>query len=107
MIDGIQKINFLSFGRGLDTDNSTSASQGVTPGTQTGQGFLDALQDAATDMTDNLKHAEKMSFDGITGKANTREVVDAMLQAEQSLQTAMAVRDKIVSAYLEITKMQI
>ncbi|MGR6432028.1 flagellar hook-basal body complex protein FliE [Rhizobium sp. PAMB 3182] len=107
MIDGIQKINFMSFGRDLDVDSSASASQGVTPGNQTGQGFLDALQDAATDMTENLKHAEKMSFDGINGKANTREVVDAMLQAEQSLQTAMAVRDKIVSAYLEITKMQI
>ena len=41
------------------------------------------------------------------GKANTREVVDAVMQAEQSLQTAIAFRDKIVNAYLEITKMQI
>ena len=47
------------------------------------------------------------SFEGIQGKANTREVVDAMLSAEQSLQTAIALRDKIVSAYLDITKMQI
>jgi len=29
------------------------------------------------------------------------------MSAEQSLQTAIAIRDKIVSAYPEITKMQI
>jgi flagellar hook-basal body complex protein FliE len=48
-----------------------------------------------------------MSFKAIQGNANTREVVDAVLEAQQSLQTAMALRDKIVSAYLEVTKMQI
>jgi flagellar hook-basal body complex protein FliE len=29
-----------------------------------------------------------------------------MLQAEQTLQTAIAIRDKVVSAFLEVTKMQ-
>ena len=61
----------------------------------------------ASQAAGDLKQAEQTSFDGLMGKANTREVVDAVMQAEQSLQTAIAFRDKIVNAYLEITKMQI
>jgi flagellar hook-basal body complex protein FliE len=37
----------------------------------------------------------------------TRDVVDAIMTAEQSLQTATAIRDKLVTAYLEIARMQI
>ena len=36
-----------------------------------------------------------------------REVVDAVMSAEQTLQAAVAIRDKIVSAYLEISRMAI
>ena len=36
-----------------------------------------------------------------------REVVDALMSAEQSLQTAIAIRDKLVTAYLEVSRMQI
>jgi flagellar hook-basal body complex protein FliE len=61
----------------------------------------------ATDAINSVKGGEAMSFAGIQGKSNTREVVDAVLQAEQTLKTATAFRDKIVSAYLDITKMQI
>ena len=43
----------------------------------------------------------------LKGKADTREVVDAVMSAEQALQTAVAIRDKIVSAYLEISRMAI
>jgi flagellar hook-basal body complex protein FliE len=58
-------------------------------------------------LINSVKGGEAMSFAGIQGKSNTREVVDAVLQAEQTLKTATAFRDKIVSAYLDITKMQI
>ena len=41
------------------------------------------------------------------GKESTRKVVDAVMTAEQALQTAVAIRDKVVSAYLEISRMAI
>jgi flagellar hook-basal body complex protein FliE len=41
------------------------------------------------------------------GKTSAREVVDKVMTADQTLQTAMAFRDKIVSAYLELVKMPI
>ena len=58
-------------------------------------------------MAGDLRHAEKVSIQGIKGQATTREVVDAVMTAQQSLQTALAIRDKIVSAYLEISRMTI
>ncbi|TWF53351.1 flagellar hook-basal body complex protein FliE [Neorhizobium alkalisoli] len=120
MIDQVQNVSSLSLTRGLDevtSDKSSSTfgtlganalgSTALTPGQATGQSFGEMLGNMATETVNSLKGAEAMSFKGIQGKANTREVVDAVLEAQQSLQTALSFRDKIVSAYLEITKMQI
>ena len=41
------------------------------------------------------------------GDVTTREVVDSVMSAERSLQTAIAIRDKIVTAYLEVSRMAI
>lgn len=111
MIDKIQNVSSLSLPNGLDEIGSESTSVfgagAVTPGQNTGMDFASVMGQMATDTMNSLKGAEAMSFKAIQGKANTREVVDAVLDAQQSLQTAMALRDKIVSAYLEVTKMQI
>ncbi len=116
MIDKIQNVSSLSFGKGLDgissVTNSSMGAQGLgttalTPGQSTGMNFGEILGNMATDTMNSIKGAESMSFKAIQGKANTREVVDAVLEAQQSLQTALAFRDKVVNAYLEITKMQI
>lgn len=112
MIDGIQKIAGLSMTRDLDEASSSSSvssafgSSPVGSAAGTGQSFSEVFGNMAVDAANSLKSAEAISFDGIAGKANTREVVDAVLQAQQSLQTAIAFRDKLVSAYLDITKMQ-
>ena len=41
------------------------------------------------------------------GDVSTREVVDSVMSAERSLQAAIAIRDKIVTAYLEVSRMAI
>ena len=41
------------------------------------------------------------------GDVDTRQVVDAVMGAQQALQTTIAIRDKIVSAYLEVSRMSI
>ncbi|AVH40656.1 MULTISPECIES: flagellar hook-basal body complex protein FliE [Agrobacterium] len=111
MIDGIKQVSSLSLTRGASGISSLTesvfGSEQTTPAQQTGASFASVLGNISVDAMNNLKKAEVASFEGIQGKANTREVVDAMLSAEQSLQTAIALRDKIVSAYLDITKMQI
>ncbi|MDI6836292.1 flagellar hook-basal body complex protein FliE [Ciceribacter thiooxidans] len=106
-VTSLSRSSGLGFFPGESVTTSTGQAEGVTPGAATGQSFAGVLGSLASDAVNNLKQAEVTSFEGIKGTANTREVVDAVLAAEQSLQTAIALRDKIVTAYLEITKMQI
>lgn len=114
MIDAVRNPASLSMTRGLGniaTDTSVVLTQaartGAATGAQAGESFASVLGGMASEAVDSLKHAEAASFAGIKGTMNTREVVDAVMQADQSLQTVMAVRDKVVSAFLDITKIQI
>lgn len=65
------------------------------------------MADMASGVVSSVKNADNMAVQGIAGNANTREVVDAVMQAEQALQTSIAIRDKIVTAYLETSRMAI
>lgn len=125
MIDSISKISSLTKSSamdGLSSESTGTASiaggvsslglQGVTkadttPGTATGMSFGDMIGGMMTDAVKNLKTAETNSVGGMLGKVSTREVVDSMMTAERSLQTAITLRDKLVSAFLDVTKMQI
>ncbi|MGV3550682.1 flagellar hook-basal body complex protein FliE [Rhizobium sp.] len=85
----------------------TSATPLIQEAAPSGVSFADFMNSVGTNFADSIKGAEKTSMDGMLGKASTREVVEAVMSADQTLQTAMAFRDKVVSAYLEIVKMPI
>ncbi|MGY6707029.1 MAG: flagellar hook-basal body complex protein FliE [Rhizobiaceae bacterium] len=84
----------------------TAAQPPATAATE-GPSFAEALQARMASTVGNLEQAETMSIAAIRGEADTREVVDAVMSAEQSLQAAIAIRDKVVQAYLEVSRMQI
>lgn len=113
MIESITSIASLSKGGGLESlTRSSTTGMFDEPATQSagmaaGPSFASVMSEMANTAATNIKQAEQASFDGITGKADLRQVVDAVMAAEQSLQTAIAFRDKLVNAYLEVTKMQI
>nr|WP_325261880.1 flagellar hook-basal body complex protein FliE [uncultured Rhizobium sp.] len=112
MINPIEGLGlFTKQTDGVSGDNTAANVLGTAVNAATtavaGPGFGEVLGSMASDAINAVKGGETASFAGIQGKANTREVVDAVLQAEQALKTATAFRDKIVSAYLDITKMQI
>ncbi|GJE49099.1 Flagellar hook-basal body complex protein FliE [Methylobacterium tardum] len=69
--------------------------------------FGDLLTQMAGQMRDTVKTGEAAAISGIQGKASTQAVVEAVMSAEQTLQTAVAIRDKVVAAYLEIVRMTI
>jgi flagellar hook-basal body complex protein FliE len=54
-----------------------------------------------------LQNSEQISIDAIQGKASVQSAVMATMEAERSLQATLAIRDKLVSAFLEISRMQI
>ncbi len=105
MISGIGALDFSRIGgaSGLSgAGPSTSAEAADAAGS-----FASVLSDLATRTVDTMQNAEQLSVQGIQGQADMREVVDAVMSAEQSLTAAIAIRDKIVSAYMEISRMSI
>ena len=84
------------------------ASVPVMPAASTGgTDFGDVMAQLAAGVRTSLRTGEATAISGIQGKASTQQVVEAVMSAEQSLQTAIAVRDKVVAAYLELSRMPI
>lgn len=69
--------------------------------------FSSVLSSMATQTATDMRTAESMAIKGLQGQAPVQEVVQSMMQAQTSLQTALAIRDKAVSAYQDLTKMTI
>ncbi len=72
-----------------------------------GGGFADVLKSAMTDAVHASKHAEHQMAAQVAGKTELIDVVTAISAAEASLETVMAVRDQVISAYQEILRMPI
>jgi len=69
--------------------------------------FADVLAEMSTNALGTMKTGEAAAISGIEGKASVQQVVEAIMSAEQTLQTALAIRDKVVSAYQEISRMAV
>lgn len=68
-----------------------------------GAGFGDVLKQ----MSESLKSGEVAALKGVSGEMPLQDVVQQVLSAERTLNVVLSVRDKAVSAYLEMTRMQI
>lgn len=81
---------------------------GADPGAAaTGKDFASFVRDAADASIDAMHKGEEVSMAGIAGKADLTDVVNAVNDAEMTLQTVSALRDKLVEAYREIIRMPI
>jgi len=90
---------------------SVKATFSPSPATaQTGMGtgsFSNVFDSVVKDTVNTLVKGETAAISGISGKATIQQVVDQVMEAERALQTTLAVRDKVVSAYQEISRMAI
>ena len=92
----------------LSGNGPTAApAAGVDVGQAGAASFADMVAAAAGQTIGAMRGAEQLSVEALQGRAEVREVVDAVMSAEQSFQAAVAIRDKIVTAYLEISRMAI
>jgi flagellar hook-basal body complex protein FliE len=69
--------------------------------------FGDILKNSAIESIQTLRGGEQASAKAITGEAKLPEVVQAVTAAELTLQTVVAVRDRVIGAYQEIMRMPI
>ncbi|MTI16932.1 flagellar hook-basal body protein FliE [Rhodobacteraceae bacterium RKSG542] len=112
MVDAISGLGGVSSLRGVgalgDTSRvrqySTSEAQAVN---QTQESFADSMAQALNSTSQDLKSAEAASIGGMRGETSAQNVVEAVMKAELSLQSALAIRDKVVEAYQEFSRMSI
>lgn len=69
--------------------------------------FGDVLSHMMRNVDDSLRSAERLSVGALTGEVPLQKVVETVVAAEQTVQLTTAVRDKIVAAYVELTRMPI
>jgi flagellar hook-basal body complex protein FliE len=69
--------------------------------------FGQLVQSAINDAVSQSKGAEAQMSNQIQGKGSLIDVATSISSAQTSLETVMAVRDQVISAYQEIMRMSI
>ncbi len=88
-----------------------AATQAIDPGaaaaTANGESFGDIMAQALVSASDTVRQSEAVSIQSVANQADLNELVTAVNNAEMTLQTVVAVRDKVIQAYQEIMRMPI
>ena len=109
MIDSVSPLGPAAVSNSLPVAgaNITPGTANVTGHSEAGADFGAMLSHLASNAAGVVRQAEAMSIAGIQGTATVQQVVESVMAAEQTLQGAVAIRDKVVAAYLELSRMQI
>jgi len=104
MIDGLSALNaskssVASLGATGASPSSVNASAGAD--------FSQMMNEVSGDAIGTMKTAEASAIQGLKGAAPIHQVVESIMSAQRSLQSTLAIRDKAVSAYQEISRMAI
>lgn len=84
------------------------ASAGANAATATAApNFSDFLSNAMHESVGAMKQGETAAIKQVAGKADIVDVVNAVNNAEITLDTVVAVRDKVIQAYQSIMQMPI
>jgi flagellar hook-basal body complex protein FliE len=81
--------------------------QGQAGDAAAGNSFGATLQRAMAGAIDTGHAADTQAMQALSGGGNLTDVVTALSHAELALQTATAIRDRVVQAYQDIMKMPI
>jgi flagellar hook-basal body complex protein FliE len=85
----------------------TITSAGPAADEMGGPSFGAMVEKAMTNAVQASRQAETQMAAQVQGKAELVDVVTAVASAEASLETMIAVRDQVISAYQEIMRMPI
>lgn len=72
-----------------------------------GPSFGDLMTNAVENAIDAQHNSEQVSAEAVVGKADLTDVVQAVTNAELTLNTVIAVRDRVINAYNQIMRMPV
>ena len=70
-------------------------------------GAAPAMTAAARDLAAVMAQADTGAIGAMQGRSDTQALVQSIAQAQVALETAVAIRDKVVEAYQEILRMPV
>ena len=86
--------------------SKTGGSEGVKARDGAPQGdFAGLVKDAVQEAVKIGERSEQLSVQGIADQADLSQVITAVAEAEVTLQTVVAVRDRVIEAYRDIVRM--
>ena len=83
------------------------ASRAGPAGAGTGSDFSALLKGAVDSVAQSGKKAEAQALAVANGKADVVDVVTAVAESEAAMESLVAVRDRVISAYEDIMRMPI
>ncbi len=89
---------------------ATTVKAGAAPaaaGAATAPSFTDLLSQIISTGVTTIQAGETAAIQGLTGATSPFKVVEAVMDAQRTLQEGLSIRDKVVSAYQEIERMSI
>ncbi|MGE0023614.1 MAG: flagellar hook-basal body complex protein FliE [Hyphomicrobium sp.] len=113
MLDGVGKLSPYGGVSGLNSAQGMAQPAPVASGPNPVKteplptDFGAVIGNMTLEAISTLKQGEQTAVAGVRGQATTQQVVEAVMASEQTLQAGIAIRDKVVSAYLEISRMTI
>jgi flagellar hook-basal body complex protein FliE len=87
--------------KGATNENATAMD---APG---GGGFADLVKDAVQEAVKTGNSGEQVTAKAVENSADLNQVVTAVAEADLTLQTVVAVRDRVIEAYKDIVRMPI
>lgn len=106
MVSGISSISD-ALGRIGGAEGVVRPAAAVPQTAEVGGSFMDVLGQMASNSVQTIKSGEAASIAAVKGDIGTQQVVEAVLSAEQQMYILVGLRDKMVSAYMEIGRMTI
>lgn len=98
-------MNPIAAARAYQAIQGAGAPEAASP--TDAPGFSELVQNVLASATTQTRAAEAQMTQVVQGQGSLIDVVTAISSAEASLETAMAVRDQMISAYQEIMRMPI
>ena len=86
------------------TPASTKTAKSAAPA---GASFAETLKAAAGNSVEAIKNSEATAMSAMQGGAGLQDVVQATVAAELAVESAVAVRNKLIESYQEIMRMPI
>lgn len=89
---------------------ATAYSNGTAKMPASGAGaenFAGMVGNAAEAALQTMRSAEQTTAQGVVGKADVQQVVQALSNAEVTMQAVVTIRDKVLSAYNDVMHMSV